>query len=353
MNSSLSPTLIVLLMTAALMMACGRDTPPPPVQAQPVRVIEVGATDFTERVSATGLVRAAVEAPLAFKTGGILSEVRVSAGQSVKAGQVLAVLNTSDLDAALAQSRESLAKYERDLARAESLRGKGMISQQAEQDVRSQRDVAKAGLAATEFNRQNAMITAPAQGVILEKRAEARETVAAGQPIVVFGQLDKGWVVKAGVSARDAAKVNPGDAVVVRLDVGTQAIAGRLTRVAAASDARTGTVEIEAALPATSERLVSGMVARLEIHKQVPDVPGATTSRATAVPLSALIEGNAGKGKVFILEAGGDKVKRIEVQTGRLLDGRIEITSGLTSGTKVVSEGAAWLNDGVAVRVLP
>jgi multidrug efflux system membrane fusion protein len=350
MKLRLSLASTALLMTAMVITACGRDTPPPPVKAQPVRVLEVGAADFSERVVATGLVRAAVEAPLAFKTGGILAEMRVTAGQAVKAGQVLAALNTSDLDAALAQSREGLAKYERDLVRAESLRGKGMISQQAEQDVRAQRDIAKAGLAAAAFNRQHALITAPANGVVLEKRVEARETVAAGQPIVVFGQLDKGWVVKAGVSARDAAKLSLGDPVAVRLDVGTQALTGRLTRLAAASDARTGTVEIEVALPATMERPVSGMVARLEITKAALATQAASS---IAVPLSALLEGDAGKGKVFILDAAGDKVKRIEVQTGRLLDGRIEITSGLSPGAKVVSEGAAWLDDGVTVRVLP
>lgn len=355
MSSRLPGTagLLVVGVLSTVLCACGREAPPAASLAQPVRVMNVTESAGGPTIVATGLVRAASEAPLAFKTPGIIADLKVVAGQSVSAGQALAALVTTDLDAQLTQARENLAKTERDLARAESLRGKGMISQQAEQDVRAQREVAQAALAAATFNRQQAVISAPAAGVILEKRADARETVAAGQPVVILGRLDRGWVVKAGLPARDALQLKVGDLVQVTLDTaGKEAspIAAKVARIGAASDARTGTIEVEASLPAGTPRLVSGMVARLDFLTQA-------NKRVITLPLSAVLEGNRGKAHVFLLEPGEpatgvSKVKRIEVTTGQLHDGSIEIVAGLPANATVVSEGAAWLNDGDSVRVL-
>jgi RND family efflux transporter MFP subunit len=198
--------------------------------------------------------------------------------------------------------------------------------------------------------------------LILEKRADARETVAAGQPVVIFGRLDKGWVVRAGLPATDAVRINVGDAVQVQLDTATAdaaALPGKVRRIAAASDPRTGSVELEVALPATKSRLVSGMVARLEFSIGSAKQDGKAGKNASdknptvSLPLAAVLEGNAGRAVVFILAADKKKVQRIEVKTGRLIDGGIEILDGLPSGAQVVSEGAAWLSDGDSVRVLP
>jgi RND family efflux transporter MFP subunit len=349
MTSPLLPrscTRSLMLLVSMTLFACGKDDVTVKPLAAPVRVITLATADAGERITASGQVRAAIEAPLAFKTPGIVAQLSVTAGQRVKAGQSLAALDTRDLDAALAQGRENLAKTERDLVRINSLRDKGMVSQQASQDIRAQRDVAKVALAASEFNRQQAVITAPSDGVILEKRVEARETVAAGMPIIVFGRLDRGWVVRAGLPARDALRLAVGEMAQVRIDGQSESMPARIERIAAASDARTGTVEVELALPKSTAQLVSGMLARVEIRK------GSDAAGVLIVPLSAVLEGNAGAAKLFVLE--GEKVRRVDVRTGRLLDGgRIEIVDGITAGVKIVSEGAAWLDDGASVRVLP
>ncbi len=341
---------VCLAMVCALLVACGRESPPAAPLDQPVRVITPKATQKCDTMVATGLVRAAVEVPLSFKTPGVIAQMLVDAGARVQAGQILASLVMTDLDAQRTQVGEQLAKAERDLQRVESLRIKGVISEQAAQDARAQREVALSALAAANFNRQQASISAPAAGLILERRADARETVAAGQPVVIFGRLDRGWVVRAGVAPRDATQLEIGDAVQVRLDsadTNKPLLPAHITRVAAASDARTGSIEVEVALPITPERLVSGMVARLEIDRKKTQYHPSLT-----LPLSAVLEGNAGHAKIFILDADRKKVKRLDVRTGRLLDGEIEIIEGLPDGATAISEGAAWLNDGDAVRVL-
>ena len=345
---------ICAVFCAAIVTGCSREAPVTAAPDAPVRVVSVNAVQAYANVTATGQVRLGVEAPLSFKTAGIVAQMQVEAGQQVKAGQVLASLVMTDLEMQRTQAREQLAKTERDLARTESLRTKGMISQQAEQDVRAQREMARASLAAATFNYEQAVITAPSNGLILDKRADASETVAAGQPVVIFGRLDKGWVVRAGLPATDAVRINVGDSVQVRLDTANDAAAalnGKVRRVAAASDPRTGSIEVEVSLPATKERLVSGMVARLEFAKSANDKKKNVST--VSLPLTAVLEGNAGQATVFVLTADKKKVQRVEVKTGQLVNGGIEILAGLPADAMVVSEGAAWLSDGDAVRVLP
>ena len=355
LSSSMTPrTAMVPLLLVLLLGACSRDATPTAQLDPPVRVISASNAVSADVFTATGLVRVSVEAPLSFKTPGIIAEMRVEAGQHVAAGQVLASLIMTDLDAQRTQAQEQVAKAERDLARTESLRAKGMISQQAEQDVRAQREISRATLAAASFNHQQAVLTAPSAGLILDKRADARETVAAGQPVVVFGRLDKGWVVRAGLPAKEAVRINPGDAVKVRLDTagaGAATLAGKVKRIAGASDPRTGSIEIEVALPATKERLVSGMVASLEFTNGSAKSPAAKAQMS--LPLSAVLEGNDGRAKVFVLDDSKKKVKQVSVRTGRLLKDGIEILEGLPADALIVSEGAAWLSDGDTVRVLP
>lgn len=340
---------LLLLPATLLLAACGDEALPPPA-GQPVRLSAVGATAATETISASGLVRAREELALAFKTGGIVREITVEAGQSVRAGQLLAALEMPELDAQVTQAEEAVAKAERDLARARSLRARGLIALQAEQDAQTQHEVAAAVLTAARFNREHAVIISPADGVVLQKRSEARETVAPGQPVLVVGRADRGWVLRAGLSDRDAVRVRPGAAASVTLDAWPgQRLAGRVRTVAAASDPRTGTVEVEVALPASGLRLVSGLVGRVTL------APAAARARAATLtaPLGALLEGNAGSAHVFVLAADGRHVERRTVRTGTLEADRIEILAGLAPGEQVVSEGAAWLNHGDAVRILP
>ncbi len=347
-------TTLAFVFSAIVFAGCSRETASTVQLDPPVRVISASNAGTQDFVTATGLVRAAVETPLSFKTPGIIAEMRVDTGQHVGAGQVLASLVMTDLEAQRTQAQEQVAKTERDLARAESLRAKGMISQQGEQDIRAQREIARAALAAANFNFQQAVLTAPSAGLILDKRADARETVAAGQPVLLFGRLDKGWVVRAGLPPREAVKINPGDPVKIYLDTAsedTEALAGKVQRVAGASDPRTGSIEVEVTLPTTKERLVSGMVARLEFAKAA--TKGGAAAIQMSLPLAAVLEGNGGKAKVFILDASKKKVKSIEVRTGRILETGVEVIDGLPADAVIVSEGAAWLSDGDAVRVVP
>ena len=128
------------------------------------------------------------------------------------------------------------------------------------------------------------------------------------------------------------------------------ALPGRVFRVtvvevAAAADPATGTYEMKLAIEAGDARLVQGLVAKVTLAGPRPEpVP--------VVPVTALLEADGSTATVFVVGTDGDSARRVPVRLGRLVGERVEVLGGLAPGDRVVTEGAAWLSDGSAVRVL-
>jgi multidrug efflux pump subunit AcrA (membrane-fusion protein) len=73
---------------------------------------------------------------------------------------------------------------------------------------------------------------------------------------------------------------------------------------------------------------------------------------ATVVPVSALVEADGNRATVYVLDQTNSLARRKEVTLGPLLGEQVVVTAGLVSGDAVITDGAAWLTDGRAVRVI-
>ncbi len=216
------------------------------------------------------------------------------------------------------------------------------------QDLKTQRDIAAQALKATRFNREYAVITAPSDGVVLRKLAQARETVAPGAPVLVLGSADAGYVLKASLADRDVVQLALGDACEVRFDALPGAtLAAEVTRLPAAADARTGMFDVELALAATDPRLRSGLVARLAL---TPASAGAAS--LVRVPIAAILEGDRSRASVFVFDAAQQTVARRAVEVAFIDDEQVALASGLDAGAQVVTDGAAYVEEGKKVRVV-
>jgi multidrug efflux pump subunit AcrA (membrane-fusion protein) len=91
-------------------------------------------------------------------------------------------------------------------------------------------------------------------------------------------------------------------------------------------------------------RFVQGLTAKVVI------VDGDADSVAV-VPITSLLEADGRVASVFVVAEGGI-ARRVSVETGRLFGERVEVLDGLTPGDRVITDGAAWLDDNDAVRVL-
>ena len=340
----------ILLVSTLLLTACARGGAAPPRTSDvvSVRVAPVDTERLAPPVTATGVLAAKEEVTLGFKVGGVIARVLVDEGRTVRAGDTLAVLDLSEIDAGVTRARSGAEKADRDLARARRLYADSVATLEQVQNAATGADVARAELDAAAFNRRHAVIIAPAGGTILRRQAEPGELVTAGTTILTLGSRARGFVVRAGLADRDVVRVRRGDSAEVRFDaVGGRTFRGTVTEIAGAADAATGTYPVEVRLPdPDAASLPSGLVAELLIR------PVATRA-VVLIPIEAVLEADGAHAVVFALSADGRRAERRQVSIAFLSGERVAVAAGLDGVRAVVTDGAGYLDDGAAVRVQP
>ena len=338
--------LITAAMLALALAACGDGAQQPErPAAAPVRVATVEQAPAAESLRAVGVLAPADEVRLAFKAGGVIQSITVEQGAPVRKGQVLATLAQDEVASVVAQARAVAEQSARDLERGKALLADEVATREQVEDLTTAHQVAQAQLRSALFNARHARIEAPADGIVLRKLAEADEQVAAGQPVIVVGNTSAGWIVRASLADRDVVRVRAGDAAEVTLDAYPgRSFSARVVEIAAAADPQTGTYEMKVSVDPADARFVQGLVAKVTVAD--PEA-----GSVAVVPVSSLLEANGGLATVFVI-AKGDVARKVSVRTGRLLGERIEVLAGLDLGERVVTVGAAWLDDNEPVRVL-
>jgi membrane fusion protein, multidrug efflux system len=318
----------------------------PADQPVPVRVAPVAVAHMAPPITATGTLGPKEEVSLAFKVGGVVARVMADEGQVVRQGQVLAALDLGGIDPGVARAQSAADKARRDLARARRLYADSVVTLSQVEDAETGRDVANAELETVTFDRRHAVIVAPAAGVILRRHVEPGELVQAGTPVLTLGSAARGQVVRAGLADRDVVRIRRGDAAVVRFDaLPGQAFQGTVTEVAAAADPATGTWRVEVSLPG-APRLASGLVGALQIQ------PGASRP-LTLVPVTALLEADGATATVFTLSRDGRHAERRAIAIAFVTGDQVAVAAGLEGAGAVITDGAAYLDDGGAVEVRP
>jgi RND family efflux transporter MFP subunit len=327
---------------------CGRGATPAAgagggAPAIPVTLAPVLDTTIAQPIVASGVLSAKEEIPLAFKIGGVVAQVLVDVGESVEAGQLLAVLEQPEIGAEVARAEAGLTQAERDLARAEALYRDSVIARDRYEAAGTGAELARAALRIARFNQQYAAIRAPAAGTVLRRAAEPGQQIGSGTVVLVLATRTRGQVVRVGLADRDFARVRVGDRASVHFDAGTTtALPARVTRLAAAAAPGTGAWEVEVLLdgPGPLHGAGSGLIGRVEIRPS-RSAPG------RVVPIAALVEGDGDSAVVYSVVEG--KARRHVVRVAFLDGERAAIASGLDGVTRVVTAGAGYLADGVAV----
>jgi RND family efflux transporter MFP subunit len=336
-------TLAVIVLLA--LTACGNGDDVTEKSAAPVRVAVVETTPAVDSLRAVGMLAPADEVRLAFKTGGLVETIRVEQGQAVRKGQLLATLADDEVAAAAAQARAVADKAARDLERGRALLADEVATREQVEDLATANAVAGAQLRSALFNARHARIEAPADGVVLRRLAEPDEQVAPGQPVLVVGNTGGGWIVRAALSDRDVVQVETGSAADVTFDAfPVRRFAATVVEIAAAADPQTGTYEMKLAIDPAGAHFVQGLTAKVVIADADADA-------VAVVPVTSLLEADGRVATVFVVAEGG-VARRVSIRTGRLLGERIEVLTGVSPGDHVITEGAAWLDDNDAVRVL-
>lgn len=298
-------------------------------------------------VRASGAFTTDDETVLSFKTGGVINRVLVKEGDRVSRGQLLATLNLTEVNAGAQQAALAREKAERDYQRALKLYKDSVATLEQMQNARTALDVAKQQLKAASFNRTYSEIRAASGGYVLQRFANDGQVVGPGTPVLqVNGAGSSSWLVKVGVSDTQWAAISKGDAALVQSDaMPGQQLQAVVYKKPEGIDPASGTFIIQLKLTGKNPAsLASGMFAKAEIR------PKQKSSSTWMIPYDALLDGDAGKGYVFVSNDGKSAEKK-EVKIGEIKKDKVVISSGLEGSKYLIISGSPYLNDGSRIKV--
>ena len=341
----------------ALLTACKPVEKPEPEPIRPVRVTTVERQEGGETVSLTGQVEAREEVNLSFRVGGRMIERSVNVGDRVRAGQVVARLESDtprnalrSARAELTAARARLVEAQNNFERHRSLLDRGFITRamfdQAEQAYRTaqaQVDSVQARVNIAETQLGYADLIAASNGTVTARRAEPGEVVAAGQPIVQLAR-EGGRDAVFDVPARiiETAPANAEIVVVLSSDPKVRAI-GRVREVAPQADPVTRTFKVRIGLndPPAAMRLGSTVTGSVQLG----------AGQGIEIPASALTSANQ-RPAVWVLDPASNTVSLRNIEVLRYGLARVAVAEGLQPGDIVVTAGVQTLRPGQQVRLL-
>jgi membrane fusion protein (multidrug efflux system) len=355
----MKPDVVTITLLAALLVACNRAAPP---AALPV-ALEFSATDLiaaesrpmAPTVQLSGTLRPWREATVKAKVAGEIHSLSVREGDAVKQGQVIGRIDATDYrarsagsEADVAAAQAALGVAEKNQATQESLLAKSFISRNAYDTTAGNRDAAKARLDATRAAADVARkaladttLTAPIDGVVSARLAQAGERVAVDARIVTVADIRRLELV-ASVPAGDAARLAVGAEIALGVDgLKDVEVRGRIERINPAAAAGSRSIELYAVIDNRDGRLRGGLFA------QGQAVAGAAQEQV-AVPASAVRE----EGGIRVLYVvAGDRLQRRQVTTGLDAAGWVAIAGGLAAGEQVVRYNLGPLKEGSLAKV--
>jgi RND family efflux transporter MFP subunit len=346
---------VILLGTIALP-GCREDDPPPP-EVRPVRAIVVARQAVGEPVSLTGQIQAQTEVALAFRIDGRLLKRGPGVGATLKAGELVATLESHNEQnalraaraslasalAALTQSRNALDRQETLLKGGFTTRANYDQAQQAYVTARAQVEAAEAEQQVAQDRLDDTELRADAPGIVTEVGAEPGEIVRAGQAILRAARKEGRDAVFDAPSSALLRAATHDPVIVVRLaDDPSVTAQGRVREVAAQADPTTRTFRIRVGLSDPPSAMRLGATAVGQMH--------AGEAEVIRVPATALIESD-GQPAVWLVDPKTQTVAQRVIGVANFGTSTAEVAHGLSQGDIVVTAGVHALRPGQKVRV--
>ncbi|NIF80586.1 efflux RND transporter periplasmic adaptor subunit [Paraburkholderia sp. Cy-641] len=328
---------------------------------QYVNVVMPKETDSGGSTLLPGTLRGYVESPIYARSTGYLLHWYADIGAHVKQGQLLAELDTPEIDQELAQAlaqrqqtSSSLGLAKSSLERWQQLRQRDAVSQQELDERQSTYTQDVANLAAADANVKRLQqlesfkrIVAPFTGVVTQRNVDVGDLIDAGSgtsralfalaqsdPLRVYVQLPQAYAQNVAVEQK---------VVVTQAELPGQQFDGKITHMSGAIDVPTRSLQIEVTLPNPDDKLRPGAYVQVA-------VPAAAQARLT-VPSNALLFRAEGP-RVAVVDAKGNVSLR-KVVIAQDLGQTLEIDSGVALTDHIIINPSDSIADGDHVQIEP
>jgi RND family efflux transporter MFP subunit len=325
-----------------------------------VSVIHPKRGELKEEISLPGNIMAFVDAPVYARTSGYLKKWYTDIGTRVKTGQLLAEIDSPEVDQQLAQAKAQLdtARANLKLAEITMNRDLGMMKDAIpRQDVDNAVGAYEAGKATVESQAANVKhleqlvafekVFAPFDGLITARNTDIGQLVNAGnggaaQELFRISATDKLRIFISVPQSYSQAAIPGVSANLTLIESPGRHYVGRVARNTGSIDPTTRTLLTEVDIDNASGQLMPGAYA--EVHLKLP-----ASTAALVVPVTALIFRSAGL-EVAVVR-NGNRAELVHVTQGRDFGTEVEITSGITAQDSVIINTPDSLTSGATVRV--
>jgi len=305
-----------------------------------VRVHPVAPGQLTERLAATGTVRANEQVEIVSEISGKISNIAFKEGSQVAAGQLLLKIDDSELIADRQRAVYRVDLAERAEARQQQLLDDGVISSETYDVALGELNVLRAELQLIEAQLLKTEIRAPFSGIIGLRWVSPGSYLSSQTRIASLNDLDP---VKLDftVPERYSALMKVGDEISFAVEGFDRTFPGTIYAVEPSVDAATRSQRVRARCPNSDGALIPGVFANVDLVLR-------SISGALTVPSIAVIPELGGK-KVFVFEDGVAQPRTVE--SGIRSESAVQITSGLAEGDIVITSGLLQLQPGLAVEI--
>ena len=311
----------------------------------------------SQTLALPGTLQGFVQSPVAARANGYVKRWTVDIGSKVAKGELLAEIETPEIDqqllqaqAAREQSASSLALAKSTLERWEGLRKKDVVSQQDLDERRSAVAQSQANLDAAQANVQRLRqleefkrVVAPFAGVITRRNVDVGDLIDSSRVLFNLSQTDP-LRVYVSVPQAYSQLVKAGQEVVVTQgELRGQRFMGKVARTSASVDAVTRTMQVEVALPNREGKLMPGSYVQVALPL--------SASQSLVAPTNALLFRASGT-MLAVVDAQG-RVTLRKVSVGRNYGAEFEVLDGISETERLVLNPPDWMADGQTVVVAP
>ncbi len=323
----------------------------------PADLTTVENRELSRTLPFSGSLSPVIQSTVKSKVSGEVRQVLAREGERVSQGQVLAQIDTADLqarlDAQVAALEEAKARWSiADKNRESNLKllKQNFISQNAFDTTNSTLDASAASVRSAEAQArlarnamQDAVVRAPISGILAKKMVNAGEKVGPDSPMFTVVDLAK-MEIEAPAPASEIPGVKVGQTATFKVDgFGERVFEGRVERINPVTEQGSRSITLYLSVANRDGALKGGMFAKgfLVLAKTQP---------GAVVPFAAIRE-DAGESFVFTLESGKIAKRTVTLGLREEQAGLVEIRNGLTNGTQVVSARMVGLKAGASAIV--
>lgn len=334
---------LVIAATICLASCGGNDVKENNYEPVEVKVKTVSPANGTSSEMYVGTIEAGKTADLSFIGGGTITNIPIKEGMKVGKGQLIAEVDKQIAEDGLKSARSDEAKAQDSYNRYKNMYETKSIPEAQWIEVQKALEQAKIQVSVARKQVSDCRLAAPFAGYVTSKKVQSGQNVSAGMPVATIADI-RTVKVSINVPSTDMGQFHQGQRIsIVVPELDGRIFPATVSEKGVIADDFTRAYNIKAVINNEDGLLLPGMICSLSGHQTVND------GGEVIIPENTVQIGFDNSHYVWLASNG--KAVRRRIETGEVSSKGIIVKSGLSTGEKIITEGAQKVYDGARIKV--